>query len=44
MRLLLDADVSGGPCAAWGTLGGNGPTYQTYGTLAGKQAPSLVRN
>ena len=44
MRLLRDADVSGGPCAAWGALGGNGPTCQTYGTLAGKQAPSLVRN
>lgn len=44
MRLLRDADVSGGPRTAWGASGGNGPTYQTYGALAGKQAPSLVRN
>lgn len=44
MRLLQDVNVSGGPRTAWGALGGNGPTYQTYGTLAGKQTPSLVRN
>lgn len=44
MRLLQDVNVSGGPRTAWGALGGNGPTYQTYGTLAGKQTPSLVRS
>lgn len=44
MHLLRDADVSGGPSTAWGALGGNGPTYQTYGTLAENQASSLARN
>lgn len=45
MHLLWDADASGGPSSQPGELWvGNGTTRQTYGTLAGKQAPSLVRS